>query len=237
MIRAIKDGLTIGLLLVLVCLGLSLPQRIDVLLRNTETQLFWQNVSLIKTEGRIASAFEFAAVQLELTRTDLNAATIELNKQVALTNNVLIDRTQDVADSVANAEGDLNLVAGRTAVIEKQLSDILKPLAECIHVDPMTGVKTGNGACFESRWDAGSKAAIDTLGSMDKTSRVIAEVAPKLADSAVKNADSFQVVTKETGGVATDIHTITSQIARPRSFFGRLWEGLKLLAYPASRLL
>ena len=52
---------------------------------------------------------------------------------------------------------------------------------------------------------------------------VVAQASPKMVQQAEKGEEQLT-------GIATDVHTVTTQIAKPKSFMGKLWEGIKSLA-------
>lgn len=54
------------------------------------------------------------------------------------------------------------------------------------------------------------------------TSDVIAQAAPKMVAEAHKGEQQLT-------GIATDVHTVTTQIAKPKHFWGKVWEAMKSL--------
>lgn len=120
---------------------------------------------------------------------------------------------EGVSKSVGSATQSLNQVGDKTAQLEDQLHLGLIPFLDC----------KGNSACLYSRWAAGSKAFIDTMGTLDKA-------APEFARSTEQIAQNI-------AGITQDAHTYTSRFIAPRSTGSKLWEGLKLGAMVGSRVI
>jgi ABC-type transporter Mla subunit MlaD len=59
-----------------------------------------------------------------------------------------------------------------------------------------------------------------TMGETAQAMAVVRDAAPALAKSAIQNSDNV-------AGITADIHTVTTQIATPKSFWGKIWEGVK----------
>ncbi len=157
--------------------------------------------------------------QAVLARSDFNqalsAAITKLDSRLGETNATLLageyNAVQQLAAAnvtLADAANSLNSVTNQTAQIESQIGSTLSVAL------PQFFDCEQNAACLYSRWAAGSKAFIDTMGSIDKA-------APQLAATAEANGKNIE-------GITGDMHALTSRLSQKRGFWGRLWEGAKV---------
>jgi ABC-type transporter Mla subunit MlaD len=103
-------------------------------------------------------------------------------------------------------------VLENAAGISRQVNDALPLFTDCDH----------NPDCAFNRY-------VGTARGIEKMSAAVGAAAPKLAESAVENGRNL-------AGITADVHSLTGRIAAPKSFLGRLWDGIKVASAAATHL-
>jgi len=178
-------------------------------------EIHFQSMATLRTQDTLRETLvglERDVDQFRMDTTKALASFLEMsdyhltqaNQTLALTARELEGNLHQTNASIERTSEAVERVAEGTVDVENQISDGLSQFLNCER----------NPACLYSRWAAGSKAFIDTLGIIDKAT-------PPLAEAALKNAQNMA--------------KITETISKPRGWLGKTWEALKLGAIVLSR--
>lgn len=110
-------------------------------------------------------------------------------------------RLGEVTSNVAGIRSDIHPVLTETAATVKDARDTM----DALYPDALALMETT---------DVTARSVSETMSAVEKA-------APRIAEGTARNAENI-------AGITSDIHTVTERLTRPKTFWGRVWEGLKL---------
>jgi len=194
------------------------------LARQTSAVLAAQNAEAIQTQRTLR---EELPRQLEETRQVLLALVETRSAE-------LIERadhrlaTLETSISSVVRESRETLVGLQVATRElAELADQANDLFDC---------EALRQSCLPNRILSTSSSVERAMDSTERTMDAIADAAPAITTAAVRNGENLGVVTQNIALITSDVRVVTERFSRPRTFRGKLWEGLKLGALVAGRI-
>jgi hypothetical protein len=188
--------------------------------------LAWEGAALERNMQATMSALpgEIAAAREDIAgRADAQATALrrELVGQVAIARQRAdsrigdsLKRVDDAIGEVRELRADVKPVLDQAAAIEKSVPAVIEK----------AGVAIDKAAAIEQdakdSWDDEYFDVKASVESATVAMNTVAQAAPQMAAAAQKNADNM-------AGITGDLHTLTAGLTKKRSFWGKLWEGVK----------
>lgn len=208
--------------------GAAAARDLPIELRETvQMEAAVTRVQIAREMDQVLTRVDRAVILASKTEGDANAQLSGLRVDLAGISDRLaatVDRQGDRANATLAAalNGDRGLVPAATAFlatyrrIPDQLAgsaawQSLEPEIVCRHADG-----TGYGGCMRARVNG-------MLGEWERTGAQITKYSPQFIGAA--------------SGIAVDVHTFTSKAVTPPTIKGRIYDGVKLGAYIAGRMI